>query len=162
MIIPIIILKGTFQTHLNLLFQFFCFDWTPSRRKEWVSSFLGFYRTTKVCIVNTPFQAGRIPAWSWERQKHSWFRRAVQSWNHNNSYIPLIVQNLVCFEKDLLHPAPKNNVIIGLMCSADLLMAVSALRMVCYPQAILKFRPPSSMNYRATWYIYCRHKVQCA
>ena len=51
---------------------------------------------------------------------------------------------------------PDNNhgILIVLRYSADPLKAVSNLRLVPYPRAILKIRPPSSLDYRA------RHRLQ--
>ena len=70
--------------------------------------------------------------------------------------IPLIALNLagwtfVCPQRNLVHPAPENNhgILIVLRYSADPLKAVSNLRLVPYPRAILKIRPPSSLDYRA-------------
>jgi len=68
--------------------------------------------------------------------------------------IPLIARNLagwtfVCPWRNLVHPAPENNNALVLRYSADPLKAVSGLRLVPYPRAILKIRPPSSLDYRA-------------
>ena len=54
-------------------------------------------------------------------------------------------------ETDLVHTAPENNhvILIVLKYSADPLKAVSGLRLVPYPRAVLKIRPPSSLDYRA-------------
>ena len=81
-----------------------------------------------------------------------------KSLHHNNSctLIPLIARNLagwtfVCPRRNLVHPAPENNhgILIVLRYSADPLKAVCGLRLVPYPWAILKIRPPSSLDYRA-------------
>ena len=54
----------------------------------------------------------------------------------------------VCPRRNLVHPAPGNNGSIDLRYSADPLKAVSSLRLVPYPRAILKIRQPSSLVYR--------------
>ena len=85
-------------------------------------------------------------------------RLGFKSLHHNNScnWIPLIARNLagwtfVCPRRNLVHPAPENNhdILIVLRYSADPLKAVSNLRLVPNPRAILKIRPPSSLDYRA-------------
>ena len=90
-----------------------------------------------------------------------------KSLHHNNSctLIPLIARNLagwtfVCPRRNLLHPASENNNALVLRYSADPLKAVSGLRLVLYPQAILKIHPPSSLDYRArheTLVLKCIH-----
>ena len=93
-----------------------------------------------------------------EQNKYSYLLGQFKSLHHNNSctLIPLIARNLagwtfVCPLRNLVHPAPENNhgILIVLRYSADPLKAVSGLRLVPYPRAILKIRPPSSLDYRA-------------
>ncbi len=96
--------------------------------------------------------------WTWEQDKHSYLLGQFKSLHHNNScnWIPLIARNLagwtfVCPRRNLVHPAPENShdILTVLRYSADPLKAVSNLRLVPYPQAILKIRPTSSLDYRA-------------
>ena len=68
--------------------------------------------------------------------------------------IPLIARNLagwtfVCPQRNLGHPALENNNALVLRYGADPLKAVSSLRLVPYPRAILKIHPPGSLDYRA-------------
>ena len=93
--------------------------------------------------------------WTWEQNKHSYLLGQFKSLHHNNScaLIPLIARNLagwtfVCPRRNLVHPAPENNNALVLRYSADPLKAVSGLRLVPYPRAILKIRQPSSLVYR--------------
>ena len=67
--------------------------------------------------------------------------------------IPLIARNIagwtfVCPRRNLVHPTPENNNALVLRYSADPLKAVSGLRLIPNPRAILKIRPPS-LDYRA-------------
>ena len=95
---------------------------------------------------------------TWEQNKHSYLLGQFKSLHHNNScmLIPLIARNLagwtfVCPRRNVVQPSPENNhgILIVLRYSADPQKAVSGLRLVPYPRAILKIRPPSSLDYRS-------------
>ena len=52
----------------------------------------------------------------------------------------------ICTQRNLVHPAPGTNSNIDLRYSVDPLSTVVNLRLVPYPQAILKFHCLSSLN----------------
>ena len=58
---------------------------------------------------------------------------------------------LVCPRRNLVHPAPENNNALVLRYSADPLKAVSSQQVIPSPQAILKIRPPNSLDYRVRY-----------
>ena len=125
---------------------------------KWVSQFRDSASRPGLALVTPPSRH-----WTWEQDKHSYLLGQFKSLHHNNScnWIPLIARNLagwtfVCPRRNLVHPAPENShdILTVLRYSADPLKAVSNLRLVPYPRAILKIRPPSSLDYRA------RHGLQ--
>ena len=123
---------------------------------KWVSHlFRDFASCPGLALVTPPSRH-----LTWEQNQHFYLLGHFKSLHHNNScmLIPPIARNLagwtfVCPRRNLVHPAPENNhgILIVLRYSVDPLKAVSSQQVIPSPQAILKIRPPNSLDYRVRY-----------